>query len=158
MENELLKAITHAPDCWKLKKYLQRRAIIKEYSEACLSDLETALESVELENATLTLTFKDSESVEKFNENKDEFYLPRFRENYLNAKRMIERLCIEAHFHFTQIEAKIKPIKEPLKRTMIYTKKPRPINLGLTNHTNFTQKVFAKMIQANNERYLKQKT
>lgn len=56
------------------------------------------LESVELEKATLTITFKDSESVEKFNESKDEFYLPRFREIYLEAKRMIERLGIEAHF------------------------------------------------------------
>ena len=80
MENELLEATTQSPYFFKLEKYLQRRAIIKEYSEACLSDLAPALESVELENATLTLTFKDSESVDRFNENRDEFYLPRFRE------------------------------------------------------------------------------
>ncbi len=130
----------------------------EQYSEACLSDLAPALDSVELDNATLTLTFKDSESVEKFNENKDEFYLPRFREIYLDAKRMIERLGIEANFHFTNIEAKIKPIKGSLKRTIFYTKKPRIINLDLTNHTDFTRKVFTKMIQSNNERYLKQNT
>ncbi|WP_120854537.1 hypothetical protein [Helicobacter pylori] len=68
MGNELIEATTHSPYFCKLEKYLQRRAIIKEYSEACLSDLATALESVELEKATLMLTFKDSESVEKFNE------------------------------------------------------------------------------------------
>lgn len=158
MGNELLETTKHSPYFYKLQKYLQRRAIIKEYSEACLSDLDTALESVELENATLTLTFRDSESVEKFNENKDEFYLPRFREIYLDAKRMIERLGIEAHFHFTNIEAKTKPIKVPLKKTIPYTKKQRPINMDLTNYTDFTRKVFAKMIQDNNERYLKQNT
>ena len=156
MENELIEATKHSPYFSKLEKYLQRRAIIKEYSKACLSDLETALESVELDKATLTLTFKDSESVEKFNENKDEFYLPRFREIYLDAKRMIERLGIEAHFHFTNIEAKIKPIKVPLKKTRFYTRKPRSINMDLTNHTDFTRRVFSKMIQANNDHYLKQ--
>ena len=158
MENELLEATKHSPYYCKLGKYLQRRAIIKEYSEACLSDLSTALESVELEKATLTLTFKDSESVEKFNENKDEFYLPRFREIYLDAKRMIERLGIEAHFHFTNIEAKIKPIKEPLKKTRFYTRKTRFINMDLTNHTDFTRKVFSKMIKDDNDRYLEQNT
>ncbi|WP_305869736.1 hypothetical protein [Helicobacter pylori] len=71
---------------------------------------------------------------------------------------MIERLGIEANFHFTKIEAQIKPIKEPLKKTIFYTRKPRPINMELTNHTDFTRKVFAKMIQANNDRYLKQNT
>ncbi|WP_181327728.1 hypothetical protein [Helicobacter pylori] len=84
--------------------------------------------------------------------------MPRFREIYLDAKRMIERLGIEAHFHFTNIEAKTKPIKEPLKKTIFYTKKPRPINMDLTNHTDFTRKVFSKMIQANNDKYLKQNT
>lgn len=158
VENKLLEATTHSPYFCKIEKYLQRRAIIKEYSQACLSDLATALESVELEKSTLTLTFKDSESVEKFNENKDEFYLPRFREIYLDAKRMIERLGIEANFHFTNIEAKIKPIKEPLKRTIFYTRKPRLIKMDLTNHTDFTRKVFSKMIQSNNERYLRQNT
>ncbi|WQX36788.1 hypothetical protein KVK13_02575 [Helicobacter pylori] len=56
MENELLEATTQSPYFCKLEKYLQGRAIIKDYSEACLSDLATALESVELDNATLTLT------------------------------------------------------------------------------------------------------
>ncbi|WQW57832.1 hypothetical protein KVJ84_06630 [Helicobacter pylori] len=83
MENELLEATTRSPYFCKLEKYLQRRAIIKEYSEACLSDLAIALESVELEKSTLTLTFKDSESVEAFNENKEDYYLPRFRSLYL---------------------------------------------------------------------------
>ena len=155
MRNELLEATTHSHYYCKLEKYLQRRSIIKEYSEVCLSDLATELESVELEKATLTLTFKYRESVEKFNESKDEFYLPRFREIYLDAKRMIEGLGIEANFHFTKIEAKIKPIKDPLKRTIFYTKKPLLINMDLTNHNDFTRKVFAKMIQANNDRYLK---
>lgn len=158
MSNDLIEALQDKPIANKISLYLQRRAIIKEYSEVCLSDLATALESVEVEKATLTLTFKDSESVEKFNENKDEFYLQRFREIYLDAKRMIERLGIEAHFHFTNIEAKIKPVKEPLKRTIFYTRKPRPIKMDLTNHTDFTCRVFSKMIQANNDRYLQQKT
>lgn len=158
MENELLEATTHSPCCNKLQKYLQRLAIIEAYSEACLGDLEPYLESVNLENATLTLAFKDSESVEKFNENKDEFYLPRFREFYFDAKRMIEGLGIEAHFHFNNIEAKTNPIKKPLKKTIFYTKKTRHINMDLTKHTDFTRKVFSKMIQANNDRYLEQNT
>ncbi|WP_208492944.1 hypothetical protein [Helicobacter pylori] len=54
--------------------------------------------------------FKDSDSVEKFNENKDEFYLPRFREIYIDAKRMIERLGIEANFHFTNVKQTRKPL------------------------------------------------
>ena len=155
MENELLEA-THAPYFGKLEKYLQRRAIIKDYSEVCLSDLAPALESVELEKATLTLTFKDSDSVEKFTEHKDEFYLPRFREIYRDAKRMIEGLGIEAHFHFTNIEAKIKPIKEPLKKTIFHKRPIKIIHIDLTNHTDFTRKVFSKMIKANNERYSQQ--
>ncbi|GHP97424.1 hypothetical protein VN0271_00860 [Helicobacter pylori] len=55
MENELLEATTRSHHN-KLEKYLKRRAIIKEYSEACLGDLAPYLESVELEKATLTLT------------------------------------------------------------------------------------------------------
>lgn len=158
MNNELIEAIQDKPYVQKIKAYLKRREIILEYSKACIGELEANLESVELENATLILTLKDNDSVEVFNENKDEFYLPRFREIYLDAKRMIERLGIEAHFHFTKIEAKIKPIKEPLKRTIFYTRKPRLINMDLTNHTDFTRKVFAKMIQDTNERYLQQNT
>ena len=84
--------------------------------------------------------------------------MPRFREIYLDAKRMIEKLGIEAHFHFTNIEAKIKPKKEPLKRTIFYTRKPRIINMDLTNHHDFTRKVFAKMIQKNNDRVIEQNT
>ncbi|WP_146168019.1 hypothetical protein [Helicobacter pylori] len=56
MKNELLKATMHSPFSCKLHSYLQRRAIIKDYSEACLGDLALTLESVELDKATLTLT------------------------------------------------------------------------------------------------------
>lgn len=158
MDNELLEATTHSPYYCKLKNYLQRRAIIRAYSEACLGDLAPQLDSVELENATLTLTFKDSDSVEAFNNSTEHCYKPRFREFYLEAKRMIEKLNINSTLHFTDIKAKIKPIKEPLKKTIFYTRKPRPININLTNHTDFTRKVFSKMIKQNNDSYLQQKT
>lgn len=158
MGNELLEGITRSPYYNKLRKYLQRRAIIREYSEACLGDLAQQLDSVELENATLVLTFKDSDSVEAFDDNAEHFYKPRFRELYLEAKRMIEKLNINSALHFTDIKAKIKPIKEPLKKTIFYTRKTRPINTDLTNHTYFTKKVFSKMIKQNNDRYLQQET
>lgn len=158
MNNELLKDIKCEPLANKLNAYLQRREVIKEYTIVCLDDLGVKLERVELENATLTLTFKDQESVEAFNENKDEHYLPRFRGLYLDAKRMIERLGVNSNFHFSAIHAITKPPKERTKRTIFYTRKPRPINIDLSNHTDFTRKVFAKMIQANNERYVKQNT
>lgn len=157
MDNELLKETTRS-HYYKLQKYLQRRAIIREYSEVCLGDLAPQLESVELENATLVLTFKDSDSVEAFDNNDEHFYKPRFREFYLEAKRMIERLNINSTLHFTDIKAKIKPIKEPLKRTIIYKRPIKPININLTNHTDFTCKVFSKMIKQNNELYLQQET
>ena len=158
MNSELLKAIKCEPLMNKLNAYLQRREVIKEYTLVCLSDLGVKLERVELENATLTLTFKDQESVEAFNENKDEHYLPRFRGLYLDAKRMIEKLGVDSNFHFSAIHTTTKPPKELHKRTLFYTRKPRPINMDLSNHTDFTRKVFAKMIQANNERYIKQNT
>ena len=82
----MLKATTHLPCYNKLKKHLQRRAIIREYSGACLGDLAPQLESVELDNATLILTFEDSDSVEAFDNNAEHFYKPRFRELYLGAK------------------------------------------------------------------------
>ena len=154
MGNELLEAITHSPNYNKLQKYLQRRAIIREYSEACLGDLALQLDSVELENATLILTLKDSDSLEAFCNNAEHFYKPRFRELYLNATRMIEELNINSTLYFTDIKAKIKPTKEPLKKTIFYTRKPRPINIDLTNHTDSTRKVFSKMIKQNNDRYL----
>lgn len=158
MENELLEATTHPPYFNKLRNYLKRRAIIRAYSEACLSDLAPQLESVELENATLMLTFKDSDSVEAFEHSSEHFYKPRFRELYLEAKRMIEKLNINTTLHFTDIKAKIGAIKEPLKKTVLYTRKPRLININLTNHSNFTRKVFSKMIKQNNDRYLQQET
>ena len=153
MWNELLEVATHSPYYNNLQKHLQKRAIIREYSEACLGDLAPQLDSVGLENATLMLTFKDSDSVEAFCDNAEHFYKPRFRELYLEAKRMIEKLNINSTLHFTDIKAKIKPIKEPLKKTIFYTRKPRPINIDLTNHTDFTRKVFSKMIKQNNDRY-----
>lgn len=158
MRNELREVATHSPFYNKLQQHLQRRAIIREYSEACLGDLAPQLDGVELENATLVLTFKDSDSVEAFDNNAEPFYKPRFREAYLEAKRMIEKLNIDSTLHFTDIKAKIKPIKEPLKKTIFYTRKPRLISMDLTNHTNFTKKVFSKMIKQNNDRYLQQST
>lgn len=158
MRNELLEVATRSPSYNKLQKQLQRRAIIREYSEVCLGDLAPQLDSVELENATLVLTFKDSDSVEAFDNNVEHFYKPRFRELYLEAKRMIEKLNINSHLHFTDVKAKIKPIKKPLKKTIFYKRKPRPINIDLTNYTEFTCKVFSKMIKQNNDRYLQQET
>ena len=158
MRKELLEVATHSPYYNKLQKHLQRRAIIREYSEACLGDLAPQLDSVELENATLVLTFTDSDSVEAFDNNAEHFYKPRFRELYLETKRMIEKLNINSNLHFTNIKAKIKPIKEPLKKTIFYTRKIRPINIDLTNYTEFTCTVFSKMIQQNNNRYLQQNT
>ncbi len=119
MENELLEATTRSPYYNKLRKYLQRRDIIRKYSKVCLGDLAPQLDSVELENTTLMLTFKDSDSVEAFDNNAEHFYKPRFRELYLEAKRMIEKLNINSNLHFTDIKAKIKPIKEPLKKNDI---------------------------------------
>ena len=116
MKAGLLEALTPQPYYCKLQKYLQRRAIIREYSEACLGDLAPQLESVELDNATLILTFKDSDSVEAFDNNAEHFYKPRFRQIYLETKRRIEELNINSTLYFTDIEAKIKPIKEPIKR------------------------------------------
>ena len=148
MNRELLKATECEPLMNKLNAYLQMREVIKEYTIVCLDDLGVKLERVELENATLTLTFKNQESVEAFNKNKDEHYLPRFRGLYLETKRMIDRLGVDSNFHFSAIHA----------TTKFYTRKPRPINMDLSNHTDFTCKVFAKMIQDNNERYIKQNT
>ncbi|GAA7926976.1 hypothetical protein HpBT060_15150 [Helicobacter pylori] len=158
MGNELLEAKTLLPHYCKLQKYLQRRAIIKKYSEACLGDLAPQLDSVELENATLILTFKDSDSVEAFDNNAEHFYKPRFRELYLESKRTVEKLGINSHLHFTDIKAKIKPIREPIKRAIFYRQAIKPINIDLTNHTKFTIKVFSKMIKQNNDRYLQRKT
>lgn len=158
MENELLEAAKRAPYYRKLQNYLQRRAIIRDYSEACLGDLAPQLESVELENATLMLTFKDSDSVEAFDNNAEHFYKPRFRELYLEAKRAIEKLNIKNILHFTDIKAKIKPIQKPLKKTIFYQRPIKPININLTNHTSFTRRVFSKMIKQNNDRYLQKET
>lgn len=64
MWNELLETATRSP-YYELPNYLQRRAIIREYAEACLGDLAPQLDSVELEDATLMLTFKGSDSVKE---------------------------------------------------------------------------------------------
>lgn len=158
MVNELLGYTMRSLYYYKLQKYLQRRAIIRGYSEACLGDLAPQLESVELENAALILTFKDSDSVEAFDNSAEHFYKPRFRELYLEAKRMIEKLNINSTLYFTDIKAKIKPIKKTLNKTIFYTRKPRPINMDLTNHTAFTRKVFSKMIKQSNDSYLQKET
>ena len=158
MGNELLEAATQSPSYNKLRNYLQKRAIIREYSEACLGDLAPQLDSVELENGTLMLTFKDSDTVVKFDDNSEHFYKPRFRELYVEAKRMIEKLNINSSLHFTGIKAKTNPVKAPLKKMIFYTTKPRPINIDLTNHTDFTVKVFSKIIKRHNARYLQQET
>lgn len=158
MEDELLEAITRLACSNKLRNHLLRRAIIREYSEACLGNLAPPLESVELEGATLMLTFKDSDSVGAFDDGAENFYKPRFRELYLEVKRTIEGLNINSTLYFTDIKAKVKPIKEPLKKTIFYTRKPHHINMDLNNHTDFTRKVFSKMIKQNNDRYLLQET
>lgn len=142
----------------KLQAYLDRRAIIRAYCEACVGDLAHRLESVEIENATLILTFAESDSVELFNKYKDEYYLPHFRELYLECKRMIEKLGVVSNIHFTNIEAKVKEKPQRPERTLYYTRKPRLINIDLNNHTDFTRRVFAKIIKQNNDRVVEQDT
>ncbi|NHB53479.1 hypothetical protein [Helicobacter pylori] len=131
MHNDLKKAILDKPIVGKLHLYLKRREIIFNYAKDCVGELVQKLESAEIENATLILTFKDNDSMEKFNENKEDYYLPHFREIYLDAKRRIETLGIEASFYFTNIEAKIKPIKERPKRTIFYKRPINPINIDV---------------------------
>ena len=158
MNNDCIKAIQDAPIGNKIRLYLQRREVILNYSKACIGELAPKLESAEIENATLILTFTYNDSVEKFKENKEEYYLPHFRQLYLEAKRMIEKLGVASNVHFTSIHATTKPIKERPKRTIFYRRPIKPINIDLSGLSDFTKKCFSKMIQDNNERYLKQNT
>lgn len=158
MNNDLIEAITEKPIANKIRLYLQRREIIFNYAQACVGELAPKLESAEIKNATLTLTFKDNDSVEVFNEKKDEYYLPHFRQLYLEAKRMIENLGVASNIHFTSIHATTKPIKERPKRTIFYRRPIKPIHIDLSVLSDFTKKCFSKMIQDNNDRYLKQNT
>ncbi len=107
MLSELIEATTHAPYFFKLEKYLKRREVITKYAKVCIGELEAKLESVELENATLILTFADQESEQAFNENKDEHYLPRFRSLYLEAKLMIEKLGVESNLLNASLSVRI---------------------------------------------------
>ncbi|WP_231628478.1 hypothetical protein [Helicobacter pylori] len=58
MNNDLIEAIQDTPIANKLQPYLKRRGIIFNYAQACVGELAQKLESVELEKATLTLTFE----------------------------------------------------------------------------------------------------
>ncbi|GAA7928155.1 hypothetical protein COL401_14820 [Helicobacter pylori] len=58
MNNELIEAIQEKPISNKIRPYLQRREIIFTYAQACVGELAPKLESAEIENSTLTLTFK----------------------------------------------------------------------------------------------------
>ncbi|MGL2391742.1 hypothetical protein ACOWLS_06550 [Helicobacter pylori] len=113
MSNELIEALQDKPIANKIRLYLQRREIIFKYAQACVGELAQKLESVEIENATLILTFKDNDSVEAFNENKEDYYLPHFRLLYLECKRRIETLGVASNIHFTIIHATHKPSELP---------------------------------------------
>lgn len=158
MSNDLIKAIQDTPIANKIRLYLQRRKIIFNYAQACVGELAPKLESAEIENATLILTFADQESVEAFNENKEDYYFTHFRLLYLECKRRIETLGVASNIHFTSIHATKKIKKERPKRTIFYKRAIKPINIDLSGLSDFTKKCFSKMIQANNERYLQQKT
>lgn len=156
MYNDMIEAIQAKPIANKLRLYLQRREIIFQYAQACVGELAPKLESAEIENATLILTFANQESVEAFNENKEDYYLPHFRLLYLECKRRIETLGVASNIHFTSIHATIKIKKERPKRTIFYRRPINPINIDLSGLSDFTKKCFSKMIQENNERYLQQ--
>lgn len=153
MNNDLIEAIQDKPIANKIRLYLQRREIIFNYAQSCVGELAQKLESVEIENATLILTLTDSDSVEVFNENKEDYYLPHFRLLYLECKRRIEALGVASNIHFTSIHATTKIKKERPKRTIFYKRPINPININLSGLSDFTKKCFSKMIKANNERY-----
>lgn len=158
MRNDLIEAIQGKPIANKIRLYLQRREIIFNYAQACVGELAPKLESAEIENDTLILTFKDNDSVEAFNENKENYYLPHFRLLYLECKRRIETLGVASNIHFTSIHATTKIKKERPTRTIFYRRPIKPINIDLSGLSDFTKKCLSKMIQANNDRYLQQKT
>ena len=111
MNNDLIEEIQDKPIANKLRTYLKRREIIFKYAQACVGELAPKLESVEIENATLILTFTDSDSVEAFNENKEDYYLTHFRLLYPECKRRIETLGVASNIRFTSIHATNKPKK-----------------------------------------------
>lgn len=156
MSNDLIEALQDKPIANKIRLYLQRREMILNYAKACVGELAPKLESAEIENATLILTFADNDSVEKFNENKEVYYLPHFRLLYLECKRMIETLGVASNIHFTSIHATTKIKKERPIRTILYKRPIKPININLSGLSDFTKKCFRKMIKANHERYLQQ--
>lgn len=156
MNNDLIEEILGKPVHNKLRPYLQRREIIFNYAQACVGELAQKLESAEIENATLILTFADQPSVEKFNENKEDYYLQHFRLLYLECKRKIETLGVASNVHFTTIHATTKIKKERLKRPIFYRRPIKPINIDLSHLSDFTKKCFSKMIQAENDRYEQQ--
>lgn len=157
MSNDLIEAIQDKPIANNIRLYLKRREIIFKYAKACVGELAPKLESAEIENATLILTLTDSGSVEVFNENKEEYYLPHFRLLYLECKRMIETLGVANSLHFASIHATTKIKKERPKRTIFYKRPIKPIHIDLSGLSDFTKKCFKKMIQANNDRYEQQK-
>lgn len=157
MSNELIEALQDKPIANKIRPYLQRREIIFNYAQACVGELAQKLESAEIENATLILIFKDSDSGEVFNENKEDYYLPHFRSLYPECKRRVETLGVASNIHFTSIHATTKIKKERPTRTIFYRRPIKPININLTCLSDFTKKCFSKMIKQNNDRYLQQK-
>ena len=156
MYNDMIKSIQDKPIANKINLYLKRLEIIFNYAQACVGELAPKLESVEIENATLILTFTDSDSVESFTENKEDYYLPHFRLLYLECKRRIETLGVASNIHFSAIHATTKPKKERPIRTLFYKRAIKPININLSGLSDFTKKCFGKMIQDNNDRYLQQ--
>ena len=150
MHNGIIEAIQDKPIANKLRLYLQRREIIFKYAQACVGELAPRLESAEIENATLILTFANQDSVEAFNENKEDYYLPHFRLLYLECKRRIEKLGVASNIHFTSIHATTKIKKERPTRTIFYRRPIKTININLSGLSDFTKKCFRKMIQDNN--------
>ncbi len=125
---------------------LKKREIVRKYTEACVGDLASKLESAEIENNTLILFFTDQEALEAFKEHK-EHYFSCFRQFYSDAKEMVKQSCPLNSFTFTNIETKVKPRKQHQQQA----KKLQPIHIDLIRHSEFVRNCFSKMIEQVNQ-------
>ncbi|MGL2653373.1 hypothetical protein ACQJ63_07505 [Helicobacter pylori] len=88
MYNDMIEAISDKPIANKLRLYLQRHEIIFKYAQACVGELAQKLESAEIENATLMLTFEKwiDPMIKKTQEYQQEarFNLDRSKEKFIS--------------------------------------------------------------------------
>ncbi|MGL2596655.1 hypothetical protein ACQJ5M_07730 [Helicobacter pylori] len=88
MYNDMIEAIQDKPIANKLRLYLQRHEIIFKYAQACVGELAQKLESAEIENATLILTFEKwiDPMIKKTQEYQQEarFNLDRSKEKFIS--------------------------------------------------------------------------